>query len=136
MLWKRVLFLNDNHIRWLVHAHKRIFLPAANALLADVQSTVRDTLQAYSMLLQTTSSRLVVWNLLGRTRTGKVDAEVDLPDCYNGLGLRSSDEERVPIHLEDNRSGKVMQGGNRLLNLVPRPTQDEYAVRGDVPLRD
>jgi len=207
VLWKRMLFLNDNYIRWLVHDHKRIFLPAANALLADVQSTIRDTLHTYSKPLQTTSPRLVVWNLLGRTRTGKVDAEVDLPAGYNGLSLRSSDEERVPIQvvplewgpegdlrrakvlwvarevpawgyksydvafssaskgeaeanesaplvlentriratfaangelvsLEDKRSGKVMRGGNRLLNLIPRPSQEENVLRGGIPLRD
>jgi hypothetical protein len=206
-LWKRVLFLNDNHIRWFVHDHKRIFLPAAAALLADVEAAARDTLQAQSVPLQATSPRLVVWNLLGRARTAIASAEVDLPAGSRGVSLRSAGDERIPIQvipleaepegdlrrakiswvahdvpawgykcydldtasdteaeaattaaaplilenarlkatfaahgelvsLEDKRNGKVLRGGNRLLNLIPQPYHEAYVVKGGVPLRD
>jgi hypothetical protein len=206
-LWKRTLFLNDNHIRWLVHDHKRIYLPAARTLLSDVQAAARDLLQEISTPLQTAASRLVVWNLLGWERSGMAEAEVELPAGFKSITLRSPGDERPPkqvtplewgsdgdlrrarviwnaqnlpawghraydmvfstsapaeteisppssltlenarlraafatngelVSLEDKRSGRIVRGGNRLLNLIARPVQEELKIIAGRALAD
>ena len=99
ILWKRTLFLNDNHIRWFVHDHKRIFLPAARVLLSDLNATVRDLLLEISTPLQVDRSRLVVWNLSGWERTDMVEVEVELPNGFTSLTLRSPGDERPPTQV-------------------------------------
>jgi hypothetical protein len=206
-LWKRTLFLNDNHIRWLVHDHKRIYLPAARVLLSDVHAAVRDLLQEMSSPLQAEKPRLVVWNLSGWERTGLAEAELELPNGFTSLSLRSPGDERPltqikPLEwgpegdlrrarvrwlakdlpawgyraydvvyssgpqaeaenshssplvlensrlratfaangevatLEDKRSGRIFRGGNRLLNLLARPAQEEERVEAGRPLAE
>lgn len=205
--WKRALILNDNHIRWLVHDHKRIYLPAAQALLADVRSCAQDTLETLSAPVQSHVPRLVVWNLLGRERTAAAETEIELPPGSGWVSLRSPGDERPPtqviplewgpdgdlrrarllwvardlpswghraydlvfsagsrnepegnpsaplvlenarlratfapngelVSLQNKRDGQTIRGGNRLLNLIPRPVQQEYTVKGGAALAD
>lgn len=98
-LWKRTLFLSDNHIHWFVHDHKRIYLPAARALLSDVHAAARDSVQEMSLPLQGNRPRLVAWNLLGWDQTGVAEAEVELPAGATGLTLRGPVDERPLIQL-------------------------------------
>ncbi len=99
-LWKRTLFLNDNHIRWLVHDHKRIYLPAARTLLSDLQATARDLLQEISIPFQAAGPRLIAWNLLGWERSAMAEAEVELPAGFKSLSLRSPGDEHPPIQIK------------------------------------
>ena len=205
--WKRMLFINESVIRWFLHDHKRIFLPAARTLLSDVHSYTRDLLQDLSAPLQSSSPRLVVWNLLGWNRSAMAETEIELPAGFASLSLSSPGDERPPtqivplewgpdgdlrrarilwdaknlpawgyraydisfssrslpdfdnngasplvlenariratfapngelISLEDKRSDRTLRGGNRLLNLIPKPIQDERDILAGQPLAD
>ena len=205
--WKRAMFLNENHFRWMMHDHKRILLPAARTLLSDVHSYTRDLFEDLSATLQTSSPRLVVWNLLGWSHSAMAETEIELPAGFASLSLSSPGDERPPtqiiplewgpdgdlrrarvlweakdlpawgyrtydiafssrslpddeinaasplvlenariratfapngelISLEDKRNNHTLRGGNRLLNLIPKPIQEERDILADQPLAD
>jgi hypothetical protein len=206
-LWKRLFFLNDNHIRWFIHNHKLIFIPAGKSLLTDVNSLSTQLLVEMSDLKGGNAPRLIVWNLLGWDRRAYAEATVDLPPGFAGLRLRSPGEERPALQvtplvwgsngdlrkakvlweirnlpawgyrafdliflpkqriepkskkttplelensrlkarfsgngeiilLEDKKTGRVLNGGNRLLNLIPQPYTGEQMIKAGIPLRE